>query len=158
MNTTFKNFLLLSTFALFAVYAKKESSKNIQDTSKAFSYFSDELAFTLSPKGLKDVCEKKVEGIIVDIRRKDDFEKEHVPGAINIAFDQYDNFEGTQKDFSALSKTKMNYLYCYDALCPLALRAAKKFTSLGYPVKVLKGGFDAWKKYKYPIEAPKKCA
>jgi rhodanese-related sulfurtransferase len=37
-------------------------------------------------------------------------------------------------------------------LCNLAQKAAKKFASLGYPVKEMAGGFTEWEKKKYPIE------
>jgi rhodanese-related sulfurtransferase len=37
-------------------------------------------------------------------------------------------------------------------LCNLGEKAAKKFTSLGYPVKEMVGGFEEWKRHKLPIE------
>ena len=54
--------------------------------------------------------------------------------------------------FLGLSKNKINYMYCYELYCSLSQKAAKKFASLGYPVKKIKGGLKAWKEHAYPIE------
>ncbi len=123
-----------------------------QDTAAAVKYFEDELNFTASPGDLKKVSEGKLDGTIIDLRRKEDFDRGHVPHAINIPFDKYDGFEGKQTEFPGLSKNEINYLYCYNLLCNLSQKAAKKFASLGYPVKEVKGGFTTWKEYNYPVE------
>lgn len=126
--------------------------QKIQNTQAAFNYFDDELNFTANPGSLKKVSEGKVDGVIIDLRRKENFDKGHIPGAINIPFDKYDSFDSKQTEFPGLSKNRMNYLYCYELLCNLSQKAARKFASLGYPVKEVKGGFKAWEEHNYPIE------
>lgn len=128
------------------------TNDKVQDTEAAVRYFENELNFTAGPGTARKVSEGKLDGVIVDLRRKEHFEKGHIPGAINLPFDEHDSFEGDQKDFPGLSKDKINYLYCYELLCNLSQKAAKKFAALGYPVKEIKGGFKSYEEYSYPIE------
>lgn len=65
-----------------------------------------------------------MDGVIIDLRKKEDFDRGHIPGAINMPFDKFDGFEGEQIEFPGLSKTKINYLYCYELLCNLSQKAA----------------------------------
>ncbi|MCC8417378.1 MAG: hypothetical protein LN588_02465 [Rickettsia endosymbiont of Bryobia graminum] len=46
----------------------------------------------------------------------------------------------------------MNYISCYESTCDSAAKACKKFTSLGYKVKEIKGGFEQWQEYKLLVE------
>ena len=152
MSKHFIKILLVATSFATSAHAASSDQQKIQDTKAAARYFEDELNFNANPATAKKVSEGKIQGVLIDLRRKEDFDKGHIPGAVNIPFDKYDGFDGSQTEFLGLSKTKMNYLYCYELLCNLAQKAAKKFASLGYPVKEIKGGFDAWKERDYPIE------
>jgi rhodanese-related sulfurtransferase len=128
----------------------------LQDTQKAAHYFEDELNFKTNPYGAKLASEGKAKNVvIVDVRRTADFAKGHIPGSINIPFDQYDSFEGAETEFPGLRKDGHNYIYCYELLCNLSQKASRKFASLGYPVKEISGGFKAWVDHSYPIEASK---
>lgn len=135
-----------------ATHAASDEQKKIQDTQAATKYFEDKLNYVSNPWSVKKVSEGKVEGVIIDLRTKEDFDKGHIPGAINIAFDKYDSFEGTQTEFPGLAKNKINYLYCYEILCNLSQKAAKKFSSLGYPVREVEGGFKTWQEHNFPVE------
>ena len=148
--TTFM--VVLMTSSSFASDEKKDNVAGIQDTNAAVKYFEDELSFTAGPGSVKAVVEGRQSGVIIDLRKKEHFEKGHIQGAINLPFDEWDGFEGTQTDFPGLQTDKMNYLYCYELLCNLSQKAAKKFASLGYPVKEVKGGFKSWQEHDYPIE------
>ena len=55
-------------------------------------------------------------------------------------------------EFPGLRKDGYNFVYGYSAVCLLPQIAGQKFASLGYPVKAMSGGFNAWKEYEYPIE------
>lgn len=129
-----------------------EKNNKIQDTQAAFRYFSDELNFTVGPGTVKMVTEGQLDGVIIDLRKKEHFDQGHIPYAVNLPFNEYEGFEGEQKDFPGLSKNKINYVYCYELLCNLSQKAARKFASLGYPVKEIKGGFKSYKERGYPIE------
>ncbi|MDP1974757.1 MAG: rhodanese-like domain-containing protein [Alphaproteobacteria bacterium] len=144
--------LLMLMSIIPSVHAESNDQQKIQDTSAAAKYFEDKLNFTAGPGSVKKVSEKQLDGIIIDLRKKEHFDKGHIPGAINMPFDKYDGFEGAQTEFPGLSKNKINYLYCYELLCNLSQKAAKKFASLGYPVKEVEGGFKGWEEHNYPIE------
>ena len=135
-----------------SAYAASDTQMRIQDTQSAAKYFEDKLNYTANPVSVKKVSEGKAEGVIIDPRKKEHFDKGHIPGAINIPFDKFDGFEGQQTEFPGLSKNKMNYLYCYELLCNLSQKAAKKFADFGYPVKEVEGGFKAWEDHNYPVD------
>ena len=124
-----------------------------QNSSDAIKFFEDKLNFETNPYGVKTVIESKTKNVtIVDVRSAKDFSEGHIPGAINIPGDEYSWFIGSEKEFPQLRKDGYNYIYCYKHLCNLAQKAAKKFASLGYPVKEMVGGFRSWKEEGYPIE------
>ncbi len=149
-----KNYILV-LIALFLSACSQttgnKSHKKIQDTAAAVRYFENEMAFTTNPGGAKAAIGAK-DITIVDVRREVDFKAGHIPGAINLPFDKWDRFEGNQTEFPGLRKDGYNYVYCYELLCNLGQKAAKKFASLGYPVKEMKGGFQGWKDHKYKVE------
>ena len=147
-------YLFLITICLSACCQMNhnKSHNKIQDTAVAMKYFENEMNFTTNPGGAKAALDKKQNVTIVDVRREADFKAGHIPGAINLPFDKWDRFEGNQTEFPGLRKDGYNYVYCYELLCNLGQKAAKKFASLGYPAKELKGGFQSWKDHKYQIE------
>ena len=118
----------------------------LQDTDKAVQYFTDRLNFETNTFGVQNIVDGKVSNrTIIDVRSAKAYAEGHIPGAINIPAEKYDDFDGSQIEFPGLSKDKINVLYCYVPGCNLAQKAAKKFASLGYPVKEMMGGFKAWK-------------
>lgn len=128
-------------------------AKEIQDTAKAVQYFSEELNFKTNPHGTKHVVDGTIKNVtIVDVRTAEAFAEGHIPGAINIPYDKFNGFDGNETEFPSLRKDGFNYIYCYQLLCNLGQKAAKKFASTGYPVKEMVGGFQAWKEGGYPIE------
>ena len=127
--------------------------KPLQDSVKAVEYFTNELNFKTNPHGVKAVLKGDVQNVtIVDLRDPESYAKGHIPGAINIPWSAHNSFDGAETEFPELRKDGYNYVYCYEMLCNLGEKAAKKFASLGYPVKVIAGGFEEWKKLKNPIE------
>lgn len=146
-------FVLISSIALLSVSAGFCQDSQIQDSAKAVEFFENELNFTTNPYGVNRALEEKAKDVtIVDVRDANSFAQGHIPGAINIPYDKNNGFTGPETTFSGLRKDGFNYVYCYEHLCNLAQKAAKKFASLGYPVKEMVGGFDEWKKRKYPVE------
>ena len=134
----------------------EEGSSNagiVVDTARAVNFFADQLNFLTNIHGVKNVVDGTTKDVtIVDVRRAEDFAAGHIPGAINLPFDKYKSFEGTDNEFPGLRKNGYNYIYCYAHMCNLAQKAAKKFAGLGYPVKEAVGGFAAWQEHKYPID------
>ena len=118
----------------------------IHDPAKAKAYFEDKLAFTTGPVEL-DRWIKTGENnlVVVDVRAAEDFAKGHIPGAINLPKDNWDNPQGLRKD-------KTNVVYCYTQQCHLAANACVQFASKGYPVMELEGGFEVWRQNELDIE------
>lgn len=150
---TISSLLVISPCFVINAFSQLPEKNTIQDTRRAAQYFEDELSFTTNPHELKYLIDTKKKNItIIDVRTAKDYAEGHIPGAINIPSNKYNNFEGLEREFPHLRKDGINYVYCYALLCNLSQKAAKKFATLQYPVKEIVGGFQAWKNLNYPIE------
>jgi rhodanese-related sulfurtransferase len=83
--------------------------------------------------------------LVVDVRASEDFAKGHIPGAINLPKETWENP-------ARLSKDKTNVVYCYTQTCHLAANACFEFAGQGYPVMEMEGGFEGWKENDLDIE------
>lgn len=159
MNIFTKSFLIigLTSFAIpsaFSADAPKavKPEQSLPNPAKAAEFFEHELNFKTTPYGVNSLIKDKATNVvIVDVRDAKSFAKGHIPGAINIPYDKFNSFEGSETEFPGLQKNKINIVYCYELLCNLGQKAAKKFASAGYPVKEMAGGFSEWKKHKYQV-------
>ena len=118
------------------------------DPNKAVQYFQNKLDFTTGPIEVSHWLEEEAPIQIIDVRRKEDYEKGHVPNAINIPQEKWGNPEG-------LSKDKTNVLYCYSQTCHLAASAAVQFARKGFSVIEMEGGFNIWQKVGLEVSALK---
>ena len=98
----------------------------------------DKLAFTTGPVELNRQLEAGDDIVVVDVREEEDYEKGHIPGAINLPKAKWESCDGLRKE-------ALNVLYCYTHVCHLAATAAVEFAGKGYPVMDMEGGFEAWK-------------
>ena len=112
---------------------------------RAHEYFQAKNQFTTGPVELSHLIKDGDEVNIVDLRAAEDFQKEHMPGALNLPQAQWDTEQG-------LSKDKTNILVCYSQQCHLASKAGEKFSAKDYSVMEMEGGFAAWKDNGLPIE------
>ena len=118
----------------------------IHDPAKARAYFEDKLAFTTGPVELARWIKANENNlVIVDVREAEDYEKGHIPGAISLPTEQWENLNELRRD-------KTNVVYCYTQQCHLAANACARFAAKGYPVMELDGGFEAWKENELEIE------
>ena len=118
----------------------------IHDPAKAKAYFEDKLAFTTGPVELERWIKAREDNlVVVDVRAVEDFEKGHIPGAINLPKDRWNKPEGLRQD-------ALNVVLCYSQVCHLAANAAAEFAGRGFPVMELEGGFKAWKEHELEIE------
>ncbi len=116
-----------------------QTMASTQDPQKARAYFENKIAFTTGPMELSQQLESRSVNI-VDVREAEDYEKGHIPGAINLPHGTWDNPR-------SLSKDKTNVVYCYSQQCHLAAHACVAFASKGYPVMELEGGFEVWEQH-----------
>ncbi len=103
------------------------------------------MAFTIGPVELSGKMKNKENIVIVDVRDSDSYAKGHIPGAINLPRDAWTKATG-------LSKDNLNIVYCYSHVCHLATEAALEFSTQGYPVMELDGGFPSWKNDVLPVQ------
>lgn len=115
------------------------------DPAKARAHFEEKMAFTTGPVELNRMIEQQQDIVVVDVRAREDFEQGHVPGAVNLPEEQWQNPQG-------LSKDKQNVLYCYSGVCHLAARGAVVLAGQGFPVMEMDGGWRAWKEHDMPIQ------
>src|SRR5512139_400045 len=122
------------------------SIQRLHSPASARRYFEDKLAFTTGPVEL-DRWIKALEDnlVVVDVREEEDFAKGHIPGAINLPKERWNDPQG-------LSKNKTNVVYCYTQQCHLAANACVQFAARDYPVMELEGGFEAWKQNELELE------
>ena len=89
-----------------------------------------------SSKSLKELMAES-EYIIVDVRTEEEYNDEHISGAINIPYDTIDenssrNYKGCRLENSELDKEKTIFVYCRSG--KRSNIAFNTLTSLGYRV------------------------
>ena|SRR5437763_12128907 len=125
---------------------KMQTINRVHDPARAMAYFENKLAFTTGPVELARWIKAGEDNlVVVDVREAEDFAKGHIPGAVNIPKEQWNNPHGLAKD-------KTNVVYCYTQQCHLAANACAQFAAKGYPVMELEGGFETWKEDQLDIE------
>ena len=118
----------------------------IHSPAQAKQYFEQKLAFTTGPVELDRWIKSGEDNLVViDVRAADDYAKGHIPGAINVPKENWNNPQG-------LSRDKTNVIYCYTQQCHLAANACVQFASRDYPVMELEGGFEAWRENELDVE------
>jgi rhodanese-related sulfurtransferase len=119
--------------------------RRLPDPNKASRFFEQKMAFTVGPAELKYMLEHGEKLSIFDVRRPADYAKGHIPGAVNLPYEQWQSAKG-------LSKSRLNIFCCYTVVCHLAAKAALHFSKRGYHVMELDGGMESWKSYGYSVE------
>jgi len=110
--------------------------KAVVDAMESYLDFVDYGGATIFPEQISKDDWKKF--FVIDARDKDQFTKEHIPGAVNI------EWRRTLAERNRIPKDKPVLLYCntgsLSAQAGFALRVA------GYEnVRILQGGFAEWK-------------
>jgi rhodanese-related sulfurtransferase len=110
-------------------------------------------------KFLKEKVNKK-KGLLVDLRSREYYKKESIPGAVNIPFKIINNHEKMEKIIKVLGAKRLAdgtldtthartvTFYCHGLWCGKSSEFIKAFLKLGYPAdKILyyRGGFQMWK-------------
>lgn len=109
-------------------------------------FFKMKLMCELGPVELKRLLDEKSSILLVDVRDRDSFAKEHIPGAINIP--QLD----VPKRFAEVPRDKTVVCYCWSPTCYMAAKACLDFAQHDYKVLELHGGIKAWKDSGYQVQ------
>ena len=110
-------------------------------------FYEAKLAYEMDPSDLFQALEKGGNIIVIDARQAHGFEKEHIPGAINLPHKEM-NIESTQH----LDKSVTYVCYCDGIGCNASTKGALNMTKLGFKVKELIGGIEWWKFDAYATE------
>ena len=90
-------------------------------------------------------------GIFIDTREPDEYEEGHIPGALNLPFEQWDDYWYLVEPYLDVDSELI--LYCGGLDCELSLFAARELQIIGYPNSyIFFGGYHKWVKARMPVE------
>ncbi len=104
-------------------------------------HYEAKLAFETDSWDVKVSLESGESIIVIDARSPEAYQKEHIPGAINIPHRKMN--EETTK---GLNRAALVVTYCDGIGCNASTKGALNMTKLGFRVKELIGGLDWWKR------------
>jgi rhodanese-related sulfurtransferase len=103
---------------------------------------------TISTEKLQSLRKSAAGFLLVDVLGKDEFAKDHIPGACNVPADTPD-FPKAVADKAAGSKTRQVVLYSRGTNCELSAKACKVLTNANFTNVVdYEGGLAAWNESK----------
>jgi len=120
-----------------------------REGQQAIEHFERKLNFETGPIGLDRMIKNGEPVQIIDLRTPELYAKGHVPGALNILFDDLES------NLGKLKKDVTTVVYCYDIVCHLATKAALELAKKGYKVKELVGGYEEWASHDLKQEGSK---
>ncbi len=120
------------------------------DTQTAYDHFATKLGLETDPSDVHADMKAGVDDfVVVDSRSEDAYIRAHVPGAIHLAHAAIDKEVASH---FLPDKDKVVVTYCWGPYCNAGDKAAVKLAALGYKVKLMIGGIDAWRHEELPIE------
>lgn len=92
------------------------------------------------------------QAVLVDVRNKEDYQKEHIQGAINLP---YYGFQRHYPEFAEkISKKAHLFIYCYHSECDIDSWVAKRLLILGFSnLTLVEEGFLGLKEQGLPTTA-----
>src|SRR5579883_895971 len=99
---------------------------------------------TVSKSQLKQWIDQKQDLLLTDVLPQEHFQKQHIPGAINIPIKDNADFVKNVSQHVA-SKDQRIVVYCLNTQCPLSKEAAQKLESAGFTnVQAFEEGVEGW--------------
>jgi len=97
-----------------------------------------------SDSQLKHWLNKIQDMVLIDVLTHESFQKQHIPNAINVPFDNNPNFVDEVAG-GVESKDQYIVVYCHNTQCHLSRKAASKLENAGYTsVWVFEEGLENW--------------
>ncbi len=110
-------------------------------------YFEAKLAAELGPHNVKRLIDSgDRHSVILDVRPAKAYDEGHVPGAINIPFEELPH------RLKELPKTKEIVSYCWNVTCLLCTKASFFLASKGFKAREMIGGMASWREAGFPVE------
>jgi len=93
----------------------------------------------------------KSEALFIDAREPEEYAEGHIPGAINLPFEHWDDYWDKVEPLLTADTTIV--CYCGGLDCELSLFAARELKACGYPnAYTFFGGYNKWIDEGLPIE------
>lgn len=115
-------------------------------------FYEIENAVHVSPHGLRGKMDKGADDfILVDLRSQEEYEREHIIGAVSIPAykdkntSAYDEVDRIVAAFEALPKDKDIIVYCYSIPCMTGRKVGLMLAEHGIYVKHLGIGWNEWR-------------
>lgn len=134
-----------------------QGSGELTKEERIADFYATETAVMVSPHGLRGKMDKGEESfILVDVRSQEEYEEEHIVGAVNIPAysDRYTSAYGEVEriinSFRELQKTaegKDIIVYCYSIPCMTGRKVGNMLAENGIYVKELGVGWNEWRYY-----------
>ena len=124
--------ILLATLALTGLSASCTAQKAVK---------------TLEPQEFATAAKSDTSGIVIDVRKAEEFAEGHLAGAININWLDSNAFAKGER---GLDQTRTYYIYCRSGRRSLA--AAQKMQADGFRVINMNGGILHWTELGLPLE------
>jgi len=98
---------------------------------------------TLNRKQLKDMLDKHEDIAFINVLHREDFNREHIPGSVNVPYDESDFAQKVEQ--IAGSKQRPVVVYCASKECNASDKAAEKLEKAGFSkVYDYEGGTADW--------------
>jgi rhodanese-related sulfurtransferase len=104
-------------------------------------HYADKLAYEIDSWDLNAAIEAGENIVVVDARSPEAFQREHIPGAINLPHRTM-----SPETTGHLDKEVLVVTYCDGIGCNASTKGAVNMLKLGFRVKELIGGLDWWKR------------
>jgi rhodanese-related sulfurtransferase len=104
-------------------------------------YYMQKLHFEIDSYDLAEAMSKGEKIQAIDTRLPELFEREHIPGAINLPHRTM-----AEETTAHLDETVLYVTYCNGIGCNGSTKGALNMVNLGFQVKELTGGLDWWKR------------
>ena len=110
-------------------------------------YFEAKLAAELGPHNVKRMLDSGDQNfVILDVRSADGYREAHVPGALNIPFEELPN------RLKEPPRNKDIISYCWNVTCLLCTKASYFLASKGFKAREMIGGIESWQDAGFPVE------
>ena len=109
--------------------------------NEQLDHYEKKLAFETDSWDLKVALEAGEKVIVIDARSPEAYQREHIPGAVNIPHRQM-----SDETIRGLDRTSLVVIYCDGIGCNASTKGALNMARLGFRVKELIGGLDWWKR------------
>jgi rhodanese-related sulfurtransferase len=113
----------------------------------SLEHYEQKLGYEIDAADLQAARDAGEPIIVIDARSRQAYEREHIPGAINLP-----HAEMTPETTAALDRNALVVSYCDGIGCNASIKGAYNLARLGFRVRELIGGLDWWKRDGYRTE------